>query len=413
MRKGLLGVLGYCVCGASQLFAQSLPTAAPVSTAPAALGAPVLTDASNCWSERKCEPYRIWAQADYLLWWVKGAPLPGPLVTTGDPNNALPGAIGQPGTQILLGNSTQGFGAISGMRFTLGGWIDNCNSIGVEGSGFLLENRVSRFVTTSNGAGNPPLYVPITNTNPAVGGPDSVFVADPLQQFGGNVAVSSTLQLWGAELNGIVNVWRGCGLELSLLGGFRYMDLRESLTISTFNQDLLFGTINTTSDYFSTRNQFYGGQLGGRLSWQRERLFVDFTGKVALGNNHEAVNIQGSSTQVGALAANPGTFPGGIFAQQSNIGSYRQNQFSVLPSAELKVGYQLTKSLSLFAGYDILYWNQVVRPGNQIDHNVNTSQNTILNGGPGALVGPAQPAPFFQRTDFWAQGVTFGVQFRY
>ena len=32
---------------------------------------------------------------------------------------------------------------------------------------------------------------------------------------------------------------------------------------------------------------------------------------------------------------------------------------------------------------------------------------------PGALVGPSQPSPLFNRTDFWAQGVTFGLEFRF
>ena len=52
----------------------------------------------------------------------------------------------------------------------------------------------------------------------------------------------------------------------------------------------------------------------------------------------------------------------------------------------------------------------VVRPGNQIDRNINTSQNAFY--GTGILTGPASPAPLFNRTDFWAQGVNFGLQFR-
>jgi hypothetical protein len=31
----------------------------------------------------------------------------------------------------------------------------------------------------------------------------------------------------------------------------------------------------------------------------------------------------------------------------------------------------------------------------------------------GALVGPANPAPLFNRSDFWAQGVNFGLEFRF
>jgi hypothetical protein len=68
----------------------------------------------------------------------------------------------------------------------------------------------------------------------------------------------------------------------------------------------------------------------------------------------------------------------------------------------------------VFAGYDLVYWSQVVRPGNQINHNVNLTQNAVLDpNGLGRLVGPAQPAPLFNRSDFWAQGINLGLEVRY
>jgi hypothetical protein len=61
-----------------------------------------------------------------------------------------------------------------------------------------------------------------------------------------------------------------------------------------------------------------------------------------------------------------------------------------------------------------MYWNQVVRPGDQMSHSVNLTQNAVLDpNGTGKLVGPAQPAPLFNRTDFWATGLNFGVEFRF
>jgi len=56
----------------------------------------------------------------------------------------------------------------------------------------------------------------------------------------------------------------------------------------------------------------------------------------------------------------------------------------------------------------MIYWSSVVRPGDQVDPVVNFSQ---LFGGP--LVGPAQPLPQFNRTDFFAHGLSFGLEFRY
>jgi hypothetical protein len=60
-------------------------------------------------------------------------------------------------------------------------------------------------------------------------------------------------------------------------------------------------------------------------------------------------------------------------------------------------------------GYTFLYWSQVVRPGNQIDTTVNTTQvPTHPEFGP--LTGPAQPMVPFRTTDFWAQGISLGVE---
>jgi len=407
MRKGLLAV-AVLVFSSTELFAQTLPPVTNLGTP--AEGAPMIdlrpANAGN--------GFRIWGSADYLLWWVKNAPMPVPLVTTGDPNVGFPlvnsaGALGQPSTRVLFGNSDVNFGTFSGMSFTLGGWFDTDHILGIEGSGFLLEKRSNQFGASSDSLGNPPLYIPAYNIQ--AGAERALAVSDPLRGFAGNVYVTSTLQLWGAECNGLFNVWRRPGFEASLLVGFRYASLNETLLLHNSTSDLIFIDTDVLNDHFDTQNQFYGGQIGSRVSWQRDRFFVDLTTKVALGVTHQVVNTYGDITQSGPGAFAPGTFPGGLFTQPSNIGRRSGDEFTVLPSVELKLGYQVTPRIRAFAGYDFMYWNQVVRPGNEIDRNVNTSQSPIF--GAGALMGQASPAPLFNRTDFWAQGVNFGFEFRY
>ena len=68
---------------------------------------------------------RFWVRGDYLLWNVRKAPLPNPLVTAGSPFDPLPGAVGQPGTRALLDESGMKFGPVSGMRLTLGVWCNH------------------------------------------------------------------------------------------------------------------------------------------------------------------------------------------------------------------------------------------------------------------------------------------------
>jgi Putative beta barrel porin-7 (BBP7) len=230
--------------------------------------------------------------------------------------------------------------------------------------------------------------------------------------FAGSISVTSSLQLWGAEANGVMSLVRSGSFEWTGLVGFRYVDLYETLNISSNSADILTdpATVLLQRDQFNTRNQFAGAQLGSRFTWMGDRFGFDVTGKVALGATHQTVEIQGSSTQSGPGGVN-GTFPGGFFTQPSNMGSFSANQFAVIPSVELKLYILLSQRMRLFAGYDFMYWSQVVRPGSQIDHNINLSQSAVF--GSGTLSGPASPGPLFTRTDFWAQGVSFGLEVRY
>jgi hypothetical protein len=66
----------------------------------------------------------------------------------------------------------------------------------------------------------------------------------------------------------------------------------------------------------------------------------------------------------------------------------------------------------VFTGYNCMYWSRVVRPGNQIDTTVNLTQVPI-HPSFGPLVGPAQPTVPLTQTDFWAQGIQFGLELRY
>jgi Putative beta barrel porin-7 (BBP7) len=420
MRNIMIWAVAAWILGAATLSAQTVPTLPEAKPAPeygvGPTGQPVGEMLQISPGGNSAAQPRVWVRSEYLLWWVKNAPLPIPLVAvTDEPDPKEP--LGGPPNRLLLGNSSAGFGAFSGFRLTLGGWLNCERDVGIEGSGFVLERRSSRFYTASDKAGNPLLAFPFFNRTPGAEGEDFLRISDPTAagQYAGNVLVASSLQLWGAEVNGIACLWRTPTMDFTFLAGFRYLDLQESLRI--FNQTNDFSVdpniVTVLNDRFGTRNQFYGGQIGGRLNWQCNRLDVDLTGKLGLGATHQVVEIQGSTTQSGPFAPTPGTFPGGFFTQPSNIGRFTANQFTVIPAMELKIGYQITPRCRAFAGYDFLYWNQVVRPGNQIDRNINTTQSTVLGTTGGVLQGPASPSPLFNRTDFWAQGVNFGLEFRF
>ena len=101
---------------------------------------------------------------------------------------------------------------------------------------------------------------------------------------------------------------------------------------------------------------------------------------------------------------------GGLFAQPTNIGQYTHNAFAVVPEGMLKLNYRFTDRMIGSIGYSFLYMSSVARPGDQINHAVNPSQLTIATP---TVTLPPQPIFQFNTSDYWAQGITFGLDFRF
>ncbi len=354
--------------------------------------------------------HRFWLGGEYLLWWMKGSRLP-PLVTTGNPNDPLPGALFQPGTQVLFGGGTVDSDTRSGARFRAGYWFDDEHTIGLDGSFFFLGQRATNFVAGSNGA--PALYRPFFDVD---NNRQDAEVVSESPVFGA-VGVSLVSRVWGAEANLRTNLVRNCWFTLDALAGFRYFALDETLDIREDLTDPVGGPSGCNPgttvaparflvhDQFQARNRFYGGQVGLEAEMRRGRWSLDLRTKVALGNTHEIVTISGGTLVSPLAGGTPTTQVGGLLAQASNIGRYSRDRFAVMPELGLKVGYQVTNHLTAFVGYDFTYLSNVARPGNQVDLGLNAGQ---LCGLPGT-----RPAFAFKDTDFWVHGVNFGLEFRY
>jgi hypothetical protein len=103
---------------------------------------------------------------------------------------------------------------------------------------------------------------------------------------------------------------------------------------------------------------------------------------------------------------------GGLLALPTNSGHFTRDRFAVVPEGSVGVGVQATERVRVSLAYTVLYWSNAARPGDQIDRVVNPAALPV-NGGPGPGTGPARPAFGFKDTDFWAQGLTLGVEFRF
>jgi hypothetical protein len=350
-------------------------------------------------------PGRVWASAEYLLWWTKGDHLP-PLLTTSPVGTPLAdaGVLGRPGTSVLFGDERVNDDARSGGRFTLGAWLNCAHTTGIEGNFFFLGEETTEFSAESTGT--PILARPFFDV--WSGANNSLKVAFP-GLVSGSFEARATSELWGADVYLRQNLCCGCCCRVDLLAGYRYLSLDEDLNISeieigTNPDDPLVGVPFFINEGFSASNDFHGGQIGIIAEWARCRTFVRFVGKVALGANSRTVEINGVTRVNGLPPSN-----GGFLALPSNIGRYDSTEFAVVPEVGLTVGYQITPRLRVMMGYTFLYWTNVARPGDQIDLAVNTSQPPLGNG----LVGQPRPAFSFNDSDFWAHGLSFGVELRY
>jgi hypothetical protein len=354
-----------------------------------------------------CFNNRWYGTAEYLYWWVRGTPTP-PLITTGSAADQFPGAIGQPGTQVLFGGSTLGTGPRSGFRFLGGYWLNDCHTLGVEAGAFFLFNQTNNFSAASNPMGSPVLARPFVD---GVTGAQTEELVSLPNVVAGSVAAHTSSSFWGAELNARHNFCCGCNWYVDGLVGFRYLGLNESVSVAE-NLTIIApgpfqGTTALVNDRFATQNRFYGTQLGFAGEYRFDRFFVGGRAVIGLGPTQQIVDITGTTIDT-VPGGTPVKSTGGLLAQSTNIGRHTRDYFGVVPEVGLNVGYQITNNLRVFAGYNFLFWNSVVRAGNQIDQRVNPSFIP-----PATPSSPAVPAFSFHGSEFWAQGLTFGIEFRY
>jgi hypothetical protein len=343
-----------------------------------------------------CYNNRFYFANEYLLWWMRGNTLP-PLVNASGPGPmALAPGLG---TETLFGGNSVGMDSHSGYRLRAGYWIDGDHTLGLEGSYFFLARSTDGFVFGSP-TGIPVLGVPFINA--VTGAPSNLLVAAPGQPGGAMAEVAS--RLWGYEINVRGNLWGGCNGHIDLIGGYRALGLDDGFNFGVTSSvpGAPLPTVVTLQDRLTTHSRFYGGQLGISGEYRRGRWSVDGTLKVALGDSHEQLVINGSNLVNGMGGA------GGLFAQPSNMRDDSRDRFSVVPEVTVNLGYQVTDHLRAYIGYNFLYWSNVARVGDQIPQRINPGQ---LLSGPNNP--PQAPVFAFRGTDFWVQGLTFGLEFRY
>ncbi len=299
---------------------------------------------------------RSWYSGEVLIWRPQSQRLPPMLVGTSAGGPAVDG----PNTVVLVGPRKTDPHAGAGGRFVLGWSLGPAHQMGMEVSYLFTGTQSS-----------------LDRNGPA-----------PFETF-----TSSRIQSWG--VTGVANLYAGENATVNALAGYRYFMVNEGLR---FEQSSAFQGIDTSfrsasADQFDAHNRFHGGELGLRTEFHRGPLSLQFDTKVALGRTVEVIRVSGQTVAVtsGRFGSSTQWFPSGLFGPTSPGSRTVHSNFAVLPEGGLKLGYQLGDRARFSLGYSVIYLSDAARPGDQVDGN---------------------PAPFV-RSDFWVQGVTLGMEWRY
>lgn len=348
-----------------------------------------------------------WIQVDYLLWWMEGQQIPELARDTAG--------------NTIVGDERLKPSSIDGVRIRGGHFFDCEGACGLmyEFFGFNSADAGSSTGNLGTGGGLLPytdmdLSIPANTTNSCacldglVGTPrtvplDSLSVRSSSDVFSAGIYGRSRLNSCydccrrDCCCNGGMN---RCGFRWDAIYGYRHFGVDERLSISSALSPST-GAINAV-DTYSTRNDFNGFDFGfiyerdcGRWGWE-------LLSRMAIGVNQQRLRINGE-----------GNLGGGVFAQYTNIGEYEHSHFAVIPEINLNASYNLTCNVRARMGYSFMWISNVVRPGQQIDTQVDgrffdVTQPRPLNS----------PLAFFPRDKFdteslWLQGLNFGLEYWY
>jgi hypothetical protein len=358
-------------------------------------------------------------QMEYLMWWM--TPLRIPILATTNPDPNRFGYLNEPGTVAVVGPGDLIGWFRQGFRVR-GGWWDASRSCALDGSFFFLGRETEKVIIDSDRF--PIITRPVFSPNPRPGGGvigetgEAVAVPGILR---GLLTVEASSLLWGADANFRCCLKTTDWGQVTGLVGYRYLQLTEALEIrenivvigpggTRLNVPDPPGTVVLVRDRFATENRFHGGQVG--LTWERRWGPWSLWGRasVAFGITQQELEIYGIQTRIRPNQF-PVSYPGGLLAAASNLGTFHGERFSVVPEVTVQAGYRLTPNWQIYLGYNFLYWTNVLRPGEQIDRVVDLTQ--VPNAPAVPFSGQFRPRPLFRQSDLLVTGLQLGLEWRW
>jgi hypothetical protein len=345
---------------------------------------------ANClraedFSDPMCAAESRWeAEAEVLVWWLRNGRIP-PLLTTGPATSQ--GILDRPGTAVLYGNEKLDVNRHLGGRLGVTYWIDDCQSLGFQVGGFVIERNSRTHEVISDGS----LLLARPFFDSAAGAFASEIIAGPapgLGELSGSFYGFTKNELFGEQASIVAPLVRD-GFELDLLVGPYFLQLRERLELTSASKLLpdeavIFGV----TDKYKIYNRFYGAHLGVQGKVWHGCWFLGFQGQGALGVTTQRINAFGD--RIMATPTSRDWIPSGLLVQPVNAGKADHAVFDAVYELRLRAGCQLTSRLRIEGGYTLIGWTNPIRAGDQLD---------LARG----------PIPFAD-DHFWAQGASAGLE---
>ena len=338
-------------------------------------------------------------EPEYLMWYLRRDGVPG-LLTTGSPgSNGIPGRID---TRTLYGDErleTRHNDRFFGTRVRLAKWLDDERTIGLEGRAVFLE-RDSTYRTITSEDGSLLLARPFIDAR--TGLPSSEVFAGPTAPGGPRSGAFNCYSPRRVVHRGGQRPVQP-GAQPVLLArrnrGARFLQLRDRLDLTAASASLPDGTeVFGLEDHYRIRDAFYGGQVGLKSEVSAGPWFAQFRGTTALGANLQQVRASGR--RIDQTPEERVEIPIGLAVQPSNSGTTDRTALDWMFDVGVNVGYKFGRHVRIFAGYTLLYWDNPIRSGGQVD--------LVINPVPGTL--PARPTVPFHTEALWGQGVNAGLE---
>jgi len=425
--------------------------------------------ASGRFNDGPCaNPYIFYVDAEYLLWALKDLTLPASTIQI--PSTQLP--TGQPtansttagsfASTTAFSNTSFSTPWMSGFRAHVGSWFDDQQSVGVEGTFFLLGRAGSSLNANANAEANfnfPYTQLSVSSITP--GTPPTTTLTPATGIFPGQIKVAaladSSSMAQGAEVNVYYRVSSTFADRLHLLTGFRWVELNETLdqnevfdasrasspvltstsaipitptqgALSTGNAIPMVSA--TFNDSVRTNNSFYGWQVGTKFDAWCGRAFIEGFGKVGVGLMHQSVTAFGNTTVTtfsttstvnpttgaASISPNPATptttsSAGGLLANPLSQGTFSRDVLAFVPEVSIKTGYQFSQNIRAYLGYNFMYMSSVVRPGSQFGQTATNGQLNFFNNTTSFT--NTQSTVTMRGTDTYLHGLFAGLQIRY